>query len=77
LKLSRDVSAKELIKTLSKFGYEITRQNGSHIRLTRKTESSSHHVTVPNHHPLKLGTLAEILNQVSTNLGISKEDFFK
>ncbi len=77
MKLSRDVSAKELIKTLSKFGYEITRQKGSHIRLTRKTESSSHHVTVPNHDPLKLGTLSEILSQVSTNLGISKEEFFK
>lgn len=52
MKLPRNLSAKELIKSLGKLGYEATRQTGSHIRLTT-TENGTHHVTVPNHKPLK------------------------
>lgn len=33
-KIPRDLSGKELAKLLSRFNYEITRQTGSHIRLT-------------------------------------------
>lgn len=34
MKLPRDLSSDDLIKRLSVLGYEITRQTGSHIRLT-------------------------------------------
>jgi predicted RNA binding protein YcfA (HicA-like mRNA interferase family) len=33
MKLRRDVDAAELIKALSKLGYRVVRQSGSHIRL--------------------------------------------
>ena len=49
-------SGVELAKALSKIGYRITRQTGSHIRLTLDA-SPQHHVTIPAHDPLKLGTL--------------------
>ncbi|WP_198170182.1 type II toxin-antitoxin system HicA family toxin [Mucilaginibacter arboris] len=54
MKLRRDLSSKELIKILSKFGYKISRQKGSHIRLTRVTITGSHHVTIPDHNPTKI-----------------------
>jgi predicted RNA binding protein YcfA (HicA-like mRNA interferase family) len=74
MKLPRDLSAEELIKILTKYGYEVSRQKGSHIRLVRRADGSTHHVTIPNHNPLKLGTLSNILSEVCSYLNISKED---
>jgi len=77
MKTPRNLSAKDLIKILSKYGYEVTRQKGSHIRLTKSSEKGVHNITVPNHDPIKLGTLSSIISSVADNLGIDKEDFFK
>jgi len=77
MKTPRDLSAQELIKILAKHGYRITRQKGSHIRLTRVSEKGEHHVAVPNHNPLKLGTLSSIISDVADHLGIDKSSFFK
>lgn len=73
MKLPRDVSGEQLVKKLERFGYEVSRQTGSHIRLTCDTPSQ-HHVTVPKHNPLRLGTLSGILSDVSTHLKISREE---
>ena len=56
MKIPRDISASELIRALRVFGYESVRQDGSHIRLTT-TLGGTHHLTIPNHRPLKTGTL--------------------
>ena len=77
MKTPRNLSAQDLIKILNKYSYEVTRQKGSHIRVTRHSDKGDHHVTIPNHDPLRLGTLASILSDVTDNLGISKDDFFK
>jgi predicted RNA binding protein YcfA (HicA-like mRNA interferase family) len=53
MKLPRDVSGDELAKRLRVFGYQITRQSGSHLRLTT-VEGGEHHVTIPQHDPIKL-----------------------
>lgn len=74
MKIPRDLNADQFIKLLRKFDYEETRQSGSHIRLTRKTIESEHHITIPNHDPLKLGTLNSIINDVSAQLNISKKE---
>ncbi len=48
MRLPRDVSGEDLASHLRKYDYEITRQTGSHLRLTtyRKGE---HHITIPFH----------------------------
>lgn len=56
MKIPRDISAPELIRALRLLGYQATRQDGSHIRLTTNVEGT-HHITIPNHRPLKTGTL--------------------
>jgi len=61
LKLPRDVDGTKLAKALAEFGYQTTRQTGSHIRLTA-FESGEHHITIPAHNPLKIGTLSAILS---------------
>jgi len=73
MKVPRDVDASGLIKCLESLGYTITRQKGSHIRMTKLLDSSEHHITIPNHSPVKIGTLNSILNDVAEKLKIPKE----
>ena len=61
-----------MIRSLGKLGYRVTRQSGSHVRLTTDTPSQ-HHVTIPNHDPLKVGTLAAILADVAAHSRLSRE----
>ena len=72
MKLPRDLSGSDLAKRLNALGYQITRQTGSHLRLTTQ-ENGEHHITIPRHDPLKLGTLAGILADIAQHLGISRE----
>lgn len=60
MKLPRNISGNELIKKLGKLDYEVTRQTGSHIRLTTETKGK-HSLTIPAHNPLRIGTLSSIL----------------
>ena len=74
MKLPRNISGSDLVKLLSRnFNYEITRQKGSHVRLTTQ-EPSEHHITIPHHKPLKVGTLSAILADVAEHLGLSREE---
>ncbi len=73
MRLPRDINATGLIKALQKFGYEVSRQKGSHIRLTT-TFNGTHHITIPHHNPLKLGTLSSIVNDVALHLGKTKDE---
>lgn len=76
MKLPRDLSGVELAKALEKIGYRPTRQTGSHIRLTVDSPTQ-HHITIPAHDPLKLGTLAAILADVGTHLNVSREELLR
>jgi predicted RNA binding protein YcfA (HicA-like mRNA interferase family) len=51
-----------------------TRQKGSHIRLSKIVENNEHHITIPNHDHIKIGTLSKILNEISVFMQISKEE---
>ncbi len=71
MKLPRDVSGAELGKALSRVGYRITRQTGSHLRLTLD-DPPQHHLTIPAHATLKAGTLAAILTAAAARLQIDR-----
>lgn len=77
MKIPRDVSGVELARVLSHFGYQITRQSGSHIRLTSKRKGAEHHITIPAHAPLKVGTLSQILSDVSLYLEITRDQLLR
>ena len=72
MKLPRDVSGAQLVKALAVLGYRATRQTGSHIRLTCELPQR-HHLTIPNHDSLRIGTLAAILADVGRRHGLSRE----
>jgi predicted RNA binding protein YcfA (HicA-like mRNA interferase family) len=63
----------QLAKRLGRFGYAVTRQVGSHMRLATR-RGGEHHVTIPAHNPLRVGTLNSVLSDVSSHLGISREE---
>jgi predicted RNA binding protein YcfA (HicA-like mRNA interferase family) len=72
MKLPRDVSGAQLARALASLGYRVSRQTGSHIRLTCE-QPKQHHVTIPNHDDLRVGTLAAILADVGTHHGVSRD----
>jgi hypothetical protein len=39
-----------------------------------KTEPSEHHITIPKHDPLRVGTLAAILREVAVHHGLSRDE---
>ena len=73
MRLPRDVSGEELANLLKSFGYTVTRQTGSHLRLTT-AEHGEHHITIPRHRSLKIGTLNGILRDITEQLGLSKAE---
>lgn len=76
MKLPRDISGKNLVAALTRLGYEVSHQSGSHIRLTTKREGE-HHITVPNHSPIKVGTLSAILRSVADHHKLDRDDLIK
>lgn len=77
MKLPRDLSGQEQAGLLRKFGYQITRQTGSHLRLSSSSKDSEHHVTVPAHRALRVGTLAAILGEVASYLEMERRELAK
>jgi predicted RNA binding protein YcfA (HicA-like mRNA interferase family) len=76
VKIPRDISGSELIRYLKKLGYIPTRQSGSHIRLTTQLRGE-HHITIPNHSPIKLGTLSAILSDIAAHFSKTKDEIIK
>jgi predicted RNA binding protein YcfA (HicA-like mRNA interferase family) len=72
MKIPRNLSGAALVGGLRRVGYEQTRQKGDHVYMTT-TINGEHHVTVPLHKPVRIGTLAAILQAVAGHLGTSRE----
>jgi predicted RNA binding protein YcfA (HicA-like mRNA interferase family) len=74
MKLPRDIGGEELARLLAKYGYSVTRQLGSHIRVTSAIKGTENHITIPKHESLKVGTLSNILKSVAEYLEITREE---
>jgi predicted RNA binding protein YcfA (HicA-like mRNA interferase family) len=66
VRLPRDLSGVQLAHALERYGYRVTRQTGSHLRLTL-AEGEGHHLTIPAHANLRVGTLNSILRAVDSD----------
>jgi predicted RNA binding protein YcfA (HicA-like mRNA interferase family) len=73
MSLPRDLSGRALVRALRAFGYSVTRQTGSHIRVTTQ-RGGEHQVTIPDHDHLRVGTLASILSDVAAHAGVSRDE---
>jgi len=76
MKLPRDLSGAQLAKALGRVGYRATRQTGSHLRLTAENPDE-HHITIPAHASLKVGTLSAILGDVAIHLKVTREELLR
>ena len=76
MKTPRNVTGSDLIKALRALGYERSRQEGSHIRLTTELDGE-YHVTVPNHRPVRVGTLKSILKLVAAHHDLAWDELLE
>lgn len=76
MRLPRDFSGRDLAKRLARYGYQVTRETGSHMRLTTQ-QGGEHHVTIPDHKQLRIGTLASVLDDVAEHLKIERSELAK
>ena len=69
MKIPRDVTGVEAVRALKRLGFVSLRQTGSHLIL-RKDRLT---VVVPQHKPIKPGTLKGVIEQA----GLTLEDFIR
>jgi predicted RNA binding protein YcfA (HicA-like mRNA interferase family) len=58
---------------LRALGYAVDRQRGSHIRVTTQRDGE-HHEAIPNHLPIKTGTLSSLLKSVAAHHKLTVEE---
>ena len=66
----------DLRRALRRFGYEPTRQTGSHVRITTQV-NGEHHEVIPQHNPLRVKTLLSILKSVADHHDLSVEELLR
>jgi predicted RNA binding protein YcfA (HicA-like mRNA interferase family) len=74
VKIPRDLNGADLARRLAAYGYSITRQSGSHMRLSREAAGGQQHLTIPAHKPMRVGTLRQILKDVASHTGVTLEE---
>lgn len=68
----KPISGEAVIKILSKqYGFIVSGQSGSHVRLSKETPNGKVGTVVPLHNELKIGTLRSVLKLAK----IDPEDF--
>ena len=67
MKIPRDVNGPEAVRALRRAGFETVRQTGSHLIM----RNASRTVVVPQHKPIKPGTLKGLIEQA----GLTVEEF--
>ena len=77
MKIPRDLSGRQLVGILCRdWGYVIMKQEGSHIILQTETPTRQR-IPVPDHSPIRVGTLNSILRMVARHKSVEKEDILK
>lgn len=67
MKLPRDVNGTKAVRALQRLGFVRLRQAGSHLIMRRESRT----VVVPQHKPIKPGTLKGLIEQA----GLTVEEF--
>lgn len=77
MKLPRDASGRDVVKALCRdWGYRQVHQVGSHIIL--QTDSPlPHRLSVPDHSPIRVGTLNAIVRAVAQHQGVDRQDVLR
>ncbi len=76
MKLPRDISGRELAGALARLDYQVSHQTGSHIRLSTE-RNGRHHITVPDHDAIRVGTLSAILRDLCEHHQLSRQEILE
>jgi predicted RNA binding protein YcfA (HicA-like mRNA interferase family) len=77
MKVPRDLSGAQLVKVLCRdWGYRVVHQEGSHIILQTDTPAPQR-LSVPNHNPLRVGTLNSIVRAVSAHKDVERQQLLE
>ncbi len=76
MRLPRDLSGADLAARLTRLGYRVTRQTGSHLRLSTSRDGE-HHLTIPSHPSLRLGTLSAIVGDLAQHHRLERDELLK
>jgi predicted RNA binding protein YcfA (HicA-like mRNA interferase family) len=77
MKLPRDLHGRALVKILCRdWDYRVVHQEGSHLIL--QTGAPSHQrIPIPDHAPLRIGTLAAILRVDAQHKGVDRDTILR
>ena len=77
MKVPRDLSGAQLVKVLGRdWGYRVVHQEGRHLIL--QTDVPMHQrLSVPNHNPVRVGTLNSIVRAVSAHKGVERQQLLE
>jgi predicted RNA binding protein YcfA (HicA-like mRNA interferase family) len=73
MKHPRDLSAADLVQRLKPLGYRVTRQVGSHMRLTTE-QKGQHHITIPAHKQVTIGKINALLWDLVLHFGMDRKE---
>ncbi len=72
MKLPRDASGQDVVKALCRnWGDRVVHQVGSHIILQTE-QPTPHRLSVPDHHPVRAGTLNALVRDVARHKGVDR-----
>ncbi|MCU1264155.1 MAG: putative periplasmic or secreted lipoprotein [Acidobacteria bacterium] len=61
------ISGGEVVRVFQKFGWNVARQSGSHIIMTKEGEIAS--LSIPNHRQVAKGTLRSLIRSANMTVG--------
>jgi predicted RNA binding protein YcfA (HicA-like mRNA interferase family) len=73
---AREIGCPRLVNALCVLGYEATRQNGSHVRVTTQRDEINHEV-IPNDRVIKPHAVHSILRHVAAHHRMSMGDLLR
>ena len=77
MKVPRDLSGAQLVKVLCRdWGYRVVHQEGSHIILQTDMPTPQR-LSIPNHNPLRVGTLNSIVRVVAGHKGVERQQLLE
>lgn len=78
MRTPRNLTGADFARILRRrYEYQNQRQRGSHLRLVSTLRGYEHHVTIPLHSPLNVGTLNDLLGDVAEYIGVSREELMR
>jgi predicted RNA binding protein YcfA (HicA-like mRNA interferase family) len=73
MRIPRDISGQQLADVLCRrWRYVKVHEVGSHMIL-ETSEPTQQRISIPDHHPLRLGTLSSILRKVAQHKGVPRD----